>query len=70
MNRIKLPKARIAQNRYDNWYGYLGTRRVIAFGRDAQGSAEQHAQEWLADPEARAYSLLLADFARSERVED
>lgn len=44
---------RIRQNRYDNWYGYEGKRRVEMFGNDAQGTAEEHARAWLgADPKA------------------
>lgn len=41
-------KARIKENRYGNWYGYLGTRRVESFFNDSQGSQEDHAKEWLA----------------------
>lgn len=41
-------KRRIRQNRYDNWYGYLGTQRVRAFGNTPEETAEQQAQRWLA----------------------
>lgn len=42
-------KARIKQNRWDNWYGYVGTRRVIAFGITPEGTAEDNAKAWLED---------------------
>jgi hypothetical protein len=43
-----MAKARIRKNRYDNWYGYLGTRRVIAFPNTIPNyGAEQAAKEWL-----------------------
>jgi hypothetical protein len=41
-------KPRIRQNRYDNWYGYMGTRRVEAFGSTPTDSAEENAKAWLA----------------------
>ena len=42
------PKARIHQNRWDNWYGYLGRRCVIAFPNIAPGyGAQQVAESWL-----------------------
>ena len=41
------PKARIHQNVWGNWYGYLGTRRVIAFGNGPEATAEQAANAWL-----------------------
>jgi hypothetical protein len=46
-------KARIKQNAWGNWYGYLGNRKVECFFNDAYGTQEQHAQEWLAEQEAR-----------------
>jgi len=42
-----MAKARIRQNRFDNWYGYVGTRRVEAFGNSPTGSAEENAKAWL-----------------------
>jgi hypothetical protein len=42
-----MAKARIRQNRYDNWYGYVGQRRVEAFGNTPTGSAEENAKAWL-----------------------
>lgn len=42
-----MAKARIRKNRYDNWYGYVGTRRVEAFGNTPTGSAEENAKAWL-----------------------
>ena len=41
-------KARIKQNVYGNWYGYLGSKRVIEFGETAEYTQEQNAQRWLA----------------------
>src|SRR5262245_16953044 len=38
----------IARNRWDNWYGYAGSRRVASFGAPAHGTQEQEAREWLA----------------------
>lgn len=37
---------RIRQNRYDNWYGYVGSRRVIAFGHSRTETAQQAAERW------------------------
>jgi hypothetical protein len=42
-----MAKRRIRQNRYDNWYGYEGSKRVIAFFNDSQGTQEEHARDWL-----------------------
>lgn len=39
---------RIRKNRYDNWYGYIGRRRVEAFGNSTTASAEENAKAWLA----------------------
>ena len=39
---------RIKQNAWDNWYGYEGTRRVIAFANTPEHTAEQAANIWLA----------------------
>jgi hypothetical protein len=43
-----MAKPRIRQNRFDNWYGYLGNRRVEAFGNSTTASAEENAKAWLA----------------------
>lgn len=41
-------KARIKQNAWGNWYGYLGTKKVIAFTNTSPGSGmEEEAQAWL-----------------------
>lgn len=40
-------KPRIKKNRYDNWYGYLGTRKVISFFNSREATQEQQAHEWL-----------------------
>lgn len=43
-------KARIRKNIWDNWYGYLGTRRVIAFANTIPGyGMQQEAEKWLAE---------------------
>jgi hypothetical protein len=39
----------IKQNVWDNWYGYEGGRRVIAFANDPFRTSEQSAEEWLND---------------------
>lgn len=38
-------KRRIVQNRWGNWNGYAGTRKVIEFGTD-----EWRAKEWVSAP--------------------
>lgn len=45
------PKARIHQNVWGNWNGYLGRRRVIEFGSSSTQSAFHAAQEWLDEQE-------------------
>ncbi len=44
---MKLHRARIHQNKWDNWYGYLGNKKVIAFYNDPQGTQEDNAKRWL-----------------------
>lgn len=44
-------KITIKQNKYDNWYGYEGGRKIIAFANDSQGTQEEHAQAWLTQKE-------------------
>lgn len=41
---VKKPKARIAQNIWGNWNGYIGTRKVREFG-----VRSDDAESWLAD---------------------
>ncbi len=43
-----MARRRIHQNVWGNWYGYEGTRRVIAFGNSPEATAEQAAHAWLA----------------------
>jgi len=38
---------RIRQNAWGNWYGYIGRRRVIAFGDSPVRGAEAEAERWL-----------------------
>ena len=45
-------KATIRQNAWDNWYGYLGGKKVIAFGNAKGQTAERAANEWLAQQSA------------------
>ena len=45
MDTAKAPK--IIKNRFDNWNGYLGNKKVIEFGNSREFTAEQHAQQWL-----------------------
>jgi hypothetical protein len=56
-------KARIHQNIYGNWYGYLGTRRVeMFFGHPWE--QEQDAKAWLErmnDTGAQAAAIAEAD---------
>jgi hypothetical protein len=42
-----MKKPRIKKNRYDNWYGYLGSQRVKEFGESSTQTQEQAANEWL-----------------------
>lgn len=43
----KTPARRIYRNRYDNWYGYEGRRRVMAFANSPFFTDEQYANAWL-----------------------
>lgn len=46
----KEKKISIRKNRYGNWYGYIGGKRVIAFTNITPGRGmEQAAKEWLAE---------------------
>jgi hypothetical protein len=47
-----LPKPRIRKNARDNWYGYLGTRRVIGFTNGPTETQQQQAERWLAERSA------------------
>jgi hypothetical protein len=42
-------KPRIRKNAWDNWYGYVGTRRVVMFSNSTTQTQEQQATQWLAD---------------------
>lgn len=46
-SRGVLAKSSIRQNRYDNWYGYRGGRRIVMFANSATETAEQAARAWL-----------------------
>lgn len=60
----KSPKARIGQNRFDNWYGYLGNRRVIEFGNSKTETAEQAAKRWLQEQEGGPRGGVMAEAKR------
>jgi hypothetical protein len=45
--KLKKPSYRIHKNVWDNWYGYEGTRRVVAFTNTPFATAEDNAKEWL-----------------------
>jgi hypothetical protein len=45
----KRPKPRIRKNAWDNWYGYLGNRRVMVFANAPTETQEQQANRWLAE---------------------
>jgi hypothetical protein len=51
-------KARIKQNIYGNWYGYLGNKRVMEFGETSEFTQEQNAQRWLAAEHGRKGGLV------------
>lgn len=42
-----MAKAKIKQNAWGNWYGYIGTRKVAAFSNSPTQSQEDAAKEWL-----------------------
>lgn len=42
-------KFRIRQNVWDNWYGYAGRQRVIAFTNGPYETMKQAAERWLAE---------------------
>lgn len=50
---MTLGSVRIRQNRFDNWYGYIGTRRVEMFSNSSTETAEQAANRWLAENEIK-----------------
>lgn len=40
-------KARIKQNAWGNWYGYLGNKKVASFSNTPTETMEEQAQAWL-----------------------
>lgn len=44
-------KPRIHKNVWDNWYGYLGRKRVISFCNSPTETQEQQAKRWLKEQE-------------------
>jgi hypothetical protein len=46
-------KARIRENIYGNWYGYLGNRRVEMFFNSSTETMEQAAKRWLTEQQAK-----------------
>lgn len=50
-------KARIKQNAWDNWYGYLGRKRVEMFFNTSTATAEQNAQAWLKEQQMGKYII-------------
>ena len=44
---MKFPKRTIKQNRYDNWYGYVGGKLAEAFCNDGERTQEENAHRWL-----------------------
>lgn len=45
-------KPRIRKNVWDNWYGYIGTRRVVMFTNTPTQTQEQQAKQWLEEMES------------------
>lgn len=41
------PRRSARKNIYDNWYGYVGGKRVIAFSNTASHTQEEEAEHWL-----------------------
>lgn len=41
---------RIHRNKWGNWYGYEGRRKVASFSESAELTQERAAQTWLTDP--------------------
>jgi len=44
--KVKSPKITIKCNAWDNWYGYISGRRVIAFFNTREATQEQYAERW------------------------
>lgn len=49
---MKPPTFRIHKNVWDNWYGYKGRRRVIAFMNTLDFDQQGNAERWLAERQA------------------
>lgn len=45
-SKAKSPKITIKRNAWDNWYGYISGRRVIAFFNTREATQEQQAERW------------------------
>ncbi len=51
---------RIRENRWGNWYGYAGRKRVEMFFASPEKSQEQSAREWLFERNALTlFSVIL-----------
>lgn len=53
-------KLRIRQTRYDNWYGYRGTRLVIQFTETTEETQEQQAKRWLEENGPENFERMLS----------
>jgi len=56
MRVMRTQKASIRQNRYCNWYGYIGGKRVVAFSNTIpRCGMQQSADEWLLSKKKDGY---------------
>lgn len=58
---------RVRQNRFDNWYGYEGSRRVRAFGNGQQLTAEQSAAAWASGDDTQGFPATIRTARRRIR---
>ncbi len=45
--RVVIGRKSVRQNAWDNWSGYEGGKKVVAFANTPQSSAEEKAQSWV-----------------------
>lgn len=55
-SKTAAPRARIRENAWGNWYGYIGNKRVEQFFNTPEETQEQQARRWLAEQEAQGHT--------------